>query len=173
MSRRSEQRNNRYAEDPEYRERILASNRAYNKKNAKKLSARRRERRATDPEFRERENACRRATARESRLKYDYGLSLEEYAAMVAEQDGTCPICEEKAELCVDHCHVYDMVRLLLCRNCNLGLGYFKDNPMLLSKGSRYVELFQQAAEVLKKAGALPKEQPPGRKKGRARLPQA
>jgi hypothetical protein len=167
MSDRNEKRKKRYAEDPEYRERVLASNRAYNKANSKKLNARRRERRATDSEFREREKARRRLTARDVQLKHEYGLSRQDYDYMVQCQDGRCAICDRKAELCVDHCHANGMVRLLLCRSCNLGLGYFKDNPELLSRGKYYVELFQKLAAHLKAAGHLKKEPRPVRKRKR------
>jgi hypothetical protein len=75
-----ERRRKRYAEDPEYRERILATNRAWNAAHKTALN----ERIATDSEYRERCLARRRGEpARRSQLKF-YGLSLEDYNALLA-----------------------------------------------------------------------------------------
>jgi hypothetical protein len=149
MLSKSEQRRKRYAEDPEYRARILAANSAYNEAHKTALNKRRRERMATDPEHRERCLARRRGEpARRSQLKLYYGLSLEEYNALLTLQNGACAICEEKSDrtLCVDHCHLTRLVRGLLCRRCNLGLGYFRDHPMLLLKAIFYLQRARRAA---------------------------
>jgi Recombination endonuclease VII len=149
MLSKSEQRRKRYAEDPEYRTRILAANSAYNKAHKTALNERRRARTATDPEHRERCLARRRGEpARRSQLKLYYGLSLEDYNALLARQNGACAICEEKSDrtLCVDHCHLTRLVRGLLCRRCNLGLGYFRDDPRLLLKAILYLRRARRAA---------------------------
>jgi Autographiviridae endonuclease VII len=148
MLSKNEQRRKRYAEDPEYRARILAANSAYNEAHKTTLNKRRRERMATDLEHRERCLARRRgAPARRSQLKLYYGLSLEEYNALLALQNGVCAICEEKSDrtLCVDHCHLTRLVRGLLCRRCNLGLGYFRDDPRLLLKAVLYLRHARRA----------------------------
>jgi len=55
---------------------------------------------------------------------------------MLKQQKGVCKICEKKAPpgkvLCIDHCHLFNKVRALLCNNCNSGLGHFHDDPDLL-----------------------------------------
>src|SRR3982751_6823411 len=87
--------------------------------------AARRERYATDPEHREKVKALARAvdpqTRRASRLRAKYGLSLEEFDALVARQGGRCAICPAEVgdkrglALYVDHCHKTGAVRGLLC----------------------------------------------------------
>jgi len=65
---------------------------------------------------------------------------------MLENQDGACNICLEKLEglgatnLCVDHCHATGKIRGLLCRNCNKGLGFFKDNSKNLMRAFTYIE---------------------------------
>lgn len=54
-----------------------------------------------------------------------------------------CLICSEKPEdrkLVVDHCHVGEIARGVLCPNCNAGLGQFKDSPQLLRLAAAYLE---------------------------------
>jgi hypothetical protein len=41
----------------------------------------------------------------------------------------------------VDHGHETGEVRGLLCSNCNLGLGYFKDNPKYLEGAIKYLSV--------------------------------
>jgi hypothetical protein len=84
-------------------------------------------------------------------LKRTYGLSKDEFDAMLAEQNGKCAICKAEApahhkkRLNVDHCHTTGMIRGLLCDACNRGLGLFKDNPELLHKAIQYLSIFQNA----------------------------
>jgi len=81
-------------------------------------------------------------------LRTKYGLTLEAYDFLLALQDGTCAICglppisgsRHTATLMVDHDHESGQVRGLVHSNCNLMLGYAKDNPELLRKAAIYVE---------------------------------
>ncbi len=69
-----------------------------------------------------------------------YGLSAEQYAELVAGQNGRCLICgDAPEELVVDHCHKSGYVRALLCGTCNTGLGMFRDSPDLLQAAARYL----------------------------------
>jgi len=92
-------------------------------------NSRRRLRWATDADFRDRHRARR------------YGLSLQDYRAILERQGNACAICKMPAKpLCVDHCHATGKVRGFLCRNCNLGLGNYNDNPDLHRAGAAYLE---------------------------------
>lgn len=60
-----------------------------------------------------------------------YGISAERYDEILTEQGGGCAICgggpsKSFLYLDVDHDHETGMVRGLLCRRCNTGLGYFE-----------------------------------------------
>ena len=79
---------------------------------------------------------------RRNRLKMSYGLSLESYHAMLMAQDNKCAICLStfKKTPHVDHCHETKKVRGLLCSNCNTGIGYFKENILILRSAEDYLE---------------------------------
>lgn len=71
-----------------------------------------------------------------------YGLTPEQYDAMLAEQDGRCAVCRctSSRRLHVDHCHETGRVRGLLCFNCNSALGHAKDDTQRLQALIRYLE---------------------------------
>jgi hypothetical protein len=82
---------------------------------------------------------------RDNRLQKKFGITLEDYNQMFAEQEGCCLICgihqaEVKERFAVDHCHTTGKVRGLLCSHCNLGLGHFRDNIESLAKAIAYLE---------------------------------
>ena len=75
--------------------------------------------------------------------KTKYGITVEEYKALLLVQNYKCKICggtnDNGRELYVDHCHVTNKVRGLLCSNCNTALGKFQDNPYILKKAIEYL----------------------------------
>lgn len=85
-------------------------------------------------------------------IKNRYNLSEEELVLLVNKQECKCVICEKElnknvssskdksADLCVDHCHITNKVRGLLCRDCNFALGLFKDNINNLTNAIKYLE---------------------------------
>jgi hypothetical protein len=81
---------------------------------------------------------------RRSQLKRLYGLTLAQYDAMLAAQGGACALCPtvptSRKRLHVDHCHTTGTVRGLLCAECNMGLGKFKDNTDTLLKAVDYIK---------------------------------
>ncbi len=84
--------------------------------------------------------------SKDNNMRNQYGISLADYEDMVEEQGGLCIICGEKPEgkrLSVDHCHRTDRVRGLLCNQCNLGLGCFKDNIKSLENAALYLRGFE------------------------------
>lgn len=113
--------------DPEWQARSRAYGREYTKKNRSKLSVK----------------------YRKYRLMVEYGLTLEDYDAMLLRQRGRCALCGAKRSgrndgaagaLHVDHCHATGVVRGLLCHNCNMMLGHAKDNIELLRKAMEYLQ---------------------------------
>lgn len=81
---------------------------------------------------------------RESNLKSNYGLTLQDYNQMFDSQKGRCAICgEHQSELprrlAVDHNHISKKIRGLLCANCNQGLGFFRDSRGRLLKALQYL----------------------------------
>lgn len=70
-------------------------------------------------------------------------LTLANYQAMYATQDGRCAICKAAREplgLVIDHNHSTGKVRGLLCSGCNTGLGLFQDSPDMLEVAMEYLE---------------------------------
>jgi hypothetical protein len=83
--------------------------------------------------------------AKHSRLKRKYGVTPEEYIKLFNNQEGKCLIygkhqIELKKALGVDHDHITGKVRGLLCNDCNLGIGHFKDNIEKLKLAIKYLE---------------------------------
>lgn len=83
---------------------------------------------------------------RDYRLANKYGLSVEQYEAMLDDQSYKCVICLDEfnensvaKRICVDHCHVTKQVRGLLCFNCNTMLGKVKDSPEALRRAAAYI----------------------------------
>lgn len=71
-----------------------------------------------------------------------YGITKEEFVAMVERQEGKCAICGGKQgmELRVDHDHSSGEVRELLCAECNSGIGLFKEDVDIMRKAIKYVQ---------------------------------
>lgn len=71
------------------------------------------------------------------RTIYKYGLTFDDYSALVVEQSGRCAACDiATPNLEVDHCHARGMrhVRGLLCHNCNSALGHARDDATRLQR---------------------------------------
>lgn len=71
------------------------------------------------------------------RAKSAYGIPLDEYEQLMRE--GKCAICGSTERLRIDHCHVSDRVRGVLCDSCNKGLGFFRDDPARLRAAIHYL----------------------------------
>ena len=72
---------------------------------------------------------------RRHNLARNYGLSSVDFDRMRVSQKGRCAICrslpdEPHGVLVVDHDHMTDRVRQLLCNNCNTAVGLLRDNPV-------------------------------------------
>jgi len=73
----------------------------------------------------------------------NYRITPTEFFAMVDRQAGLCAICCEpmspKKGTHVDHCHHTNVVRGLLCSNCNTGIGLFGDDASLIAVAIQYL----------------------------------
>jgi hypothetical protein len=90
-----------------------------------------------------------------------YGITIDEYEAILEAQGGTCYICRRAngrtRRLSVDHDHKLGngrhAVRGLLCRPCNNLLGHLRDDPAAFDRGKAYLQA-PPAWQV------IPREQP-------------
>jgi hypothetical protein len=82
-----------------------------------------------------------------------YGITIEEYDAMYADQNGVCAICNQPESLmlrgaikrlAIDHCHETGKIRGLLCFSCNTALGSFKDDPAIITAALSYLREFSE-----------------------------
>lgn len=81
---------------------------------------------------------------RRHNLKRNYGLTIGEFEEMRRAQLGRCAICrslpdEPHGVLVVDHCHMRDYVRQLLCNNCNMAVGLLRDDPVTAARLAAYL----------------------------------
>jgi len=99
----------------------------------------------------------RKQIHRKSGLK-KYGLTPEEYAVILDNQDGLCAICNSSPKeslhgvLAVDHCHKSGKMRGLLCNQCNLGLGCFDDSYIHLQNALEYLNAPKNTSEKKRSA---------------------
>ncbi len=81
---------------------------------------------------------------RNKRLFQSYGITREDFDLLLEKQNHSCAICNckvatGKGTWHVDHDHVTNKVRGLLCHHCNTALGLFKDDPIILKKAINYL----------------------------------
>lgn len=87
-------------------------------------------------------------------LKSFYGMTIEQYEAMLEAQDGRCAICGNGADksgknvLYVDHCHDSGAIRELLCSRCNFAIGQADDRPEILEAMAGYLRRHQRPVVI-------------------------
>jgi len=80
---------------------------------------------------------------KDERLRYRFGISIEDFNRMLEEQGHKCYICEKPIsgkEVKVDHCHKTKRVRKLLCHGCNTSLGHMRDDPRVFERCVNYLK---------------------------------
>lgn len=121
---------------PEYREKHAAHARENRKKN-KELTYNRHQRwKKNNPEKYKR-------IQRNSSLKKNYGITIEEFELILKDQGNRCAICrtdDPGRQWFVDHCHTVNRVRGILCSSCNSVLGYAKDDTSILKAAIKYLQ---------------------------------
>lgn len=71
-----------------------------------------------------------------------YGITRQDYDILVEQQDNCCPGCQrdlDEVDDVIDHCHDSGLVRGILCRQCNQGLGMLKDDPIIVKRLLEYL----------------------------------
>jgi len=85
-----------------------------------------------------------RARQRRQRIAR-YGLTPEQLAAILDRQEHQCPICQrfltEANVPSIDHCHVTNSVRGVLCRRCNSALGMLEESPGNIERALEYLSI--------------------------------
>ena len=80
---------------------------------------------------------------KEYNLKKKYGVSFKQFNQKLVAHNYSCAICnigiEEKIDIYIDHNHITGKNRGLLCRDCNLGLGHFRDSIINLQRTIDYL----------------------------------
>lgn len=111
-----------------------------------------RQQRRQDPSWKEKQAAYQRQYYAANRAKVKervkerrkmrlYGLTEDEYQAMLGVQDGRCAMCGQSMKRPhVDHDHETGKVRGLLCKGCNTGLGQFNDSIDSLLDAVAYLQ---------------------------------
>jgi hypothetical protein len=96
-----------------------------------KRAARRKTLRRTDPTY--------QAKERDAKRRNRYGLTQDELAALYAQANGRCELCDKESDyLHVDHDHETGRVRGLLCAGCNTTL-HWVERTDWLRKAQVYV----------------------------------
>ena len=128
----------RYEADPDRKQAILDRNQQWRQENQEWLESY-----SQQPE-RRRNN---RRYTKNSNLKRNYGITIDDYEAKLLAQGGKCVICgathtagKRSEMLCVDHCHEGGQLRDLLCKPCNTGLGCFGDDIGRLLAAVEYLK---------------------------------
>lgn len=77
------------------------------------------------------------------------GVTPEQFKLQLAKQRGRCALCLKpfgNEAPHADHDHVTKIFRGVIHRNCNVGLGYFKDDTRLLQLAIEYLNKFKIGA---------------------------
>ena len=87
---------------------------------------------------------CRDVSRARNRLRVT-GATVEWFQKTFLLQGGLCKICRVKLVLTgfdtvVDHDHITERLRGILCRACNTGLGQFRDNSTILQSAINYLK---------------------------------
>ena len=73
---------------------------------------------------------------------YDFLADGQKHKCAICNKSPTYGRHKYPRKLAIDHDHKTGKIRGLLCRSCNLGLGYFKDDIELLKNSILYLKGF-------------------------------
>lgn len=142
------------------KEKVLAKKKQYRKDNREKVLAVQKRHRDANREKLNRgsksykaANKDKVAASQRARRLRQLGWTEADYLKALEDQENRCAIClsefqEGKVQKafapCADHCHSTGKARAVICRNCNVALGLFNDNPERMEHAARYVRKFAE-----------------------------
>lgn len=96
----------------------------------------------------ERQPERRKDIAKWGYLKWNFGITKDQWHTMLQTQNCRCAICcaefvtvgRSKNNPCVDHDHATGRLRGLLCRRCNQGIGLLQDSASVAESASAYLK---------------------------------
>lgn len=115
----------------------------YYRNNKKKLNLRARIWNLNNPER-------RKVIARKANYIKNYGITLDDAEKLLIDQNSKCAICYNlisfggRSGAHLDHDHKSKLIRGVLCKDCNIGLGAFKDNITILFGAINYIKDFRK-----------------------------
>ena len=88
-------------------------------------------------------------------LKRKYGITYAEKIELAKLQNYQCGICHIELEddlinnpgnVCIDHSHNNNIIRGILCNNCNsvIGTNHFSEDPHIIKNAIKYLENYNQ-----------------------------
>lgn len=117
---------------------------------SKKVGDKTKQNRTARNAYRRKQYAQNPIKEKSAHLKYQYGITIEQYNKMFIAQNGICAICEmpERSissksgnvkKLSVDHNHDTGEIRGLLCEKCNRGIGYLDESILIIKRAIDYL----------------------------------
>lgn len=95
----------------------------------------------------------KKVSDRKSHLKRKYGLTLEDFDALLASQGGGCAICGKLDVDHVDHDHRTGRVRGILCFRCNVAIGQMDDDCDRLIAAMAYLDRDDELTALARERG--------------------
>lgn len=100
---------------------------------------------------------CKQIVQTDTWLRKNYGIGVADFQAMKHAQRNRCAICliefkpglHKYTGIFVDHNHTTGKARGLLCSDCNLAVGFLRDDP---ARASRLADYLYRAGERPKPA---------------------
>jgi hypothetical protein len=99
---------------------------------------------ALHPEHKNKKSESDRRCHKDYKKYHRHGITKDQYLLMLQVQNGVCAICnklpKDGHDLAIDHNHLTQDVRGLLCKACNRALGLFGDNIESVQNALFYLE---------------------------------
>jgi hypothetical protein len=93
------------------------------------------------PEYKSKynKNWYSKLTKQEKQKIVDRNRENKRAKIVLQKRPSICEICKNQVKVCYDHNHETNLFRGWLCKKCNAGIGFFKDNPQYLLSAIDYL----------------------------------